>query len=232
MSIASALFAVALVVGVPILSSRSGVTAQRAGVSRTALYANMSVSLWVLAAIGFLVVKLDGDSLADVYVTPAVPPLSAAGFAGWVAALTLSGLALFVLSYRVAALAGLPSEDPYLRRLMPRGTAESLWVGLVVSPSAGLCEEFLYRGFLLSRFHALLGSLTAAILATSVVFGVAHAYQGRIGAARAGLIGLVLAVPLAFTGSLFAAMVAHSLIDVFGILVVWPRLTDRRDPSY
>jgi len=231
-SVWSALFALFLVAAVPVLSMRSGEAADRAGLSRSALYANAAASLWVLAAIGFLVVKLDGDTLRDVYLTTGAPPLTAAAFAGWVAGLTLAGLAVFVLSNRVPPLFGLSTADARLERFMPRGRAEAMWVGLVLSPSAGICEEFLYRGFLVSRLDGLLESLPWAVLVSSILFGFAHAYQGWIGAVRAGLIGLVLALPLLSTGSLLASMAAHALIDVLGMLVLWPILTAPRGRSY
>jgi membrane protease YdiL (CAAX protease family) len=46
------------------------------------------------------------------------------------------------------------------------------------------------------------------------VFGIMHAYQDVGGAARAAILGAVLAVPVVLTGSIVPAMVAHAAIDL------------------
>jgi membrane protease YdiL (CAAX protease family) len=82
-----------------------------------------------------------------------------------------------------------------------------------LSITAGVCEEFVYRGILMGLLMASLGAWPA-ILISSVVFGLAHAYQGPAGMLKTGLVGLVLAVLVVLTGSLFASMIAHAAIDL------------------
>ncbi len=45
-------------------------------------------------------------------------------------------------------------------------------------------------------------------------FGLGHAYQGIAGIAKTGLIGLVLALLTVFSGSLFIAIVLHTVVDL------------------
>jgi len=82
-----------------------------------------------------------------------------------------------------------------------------------VSVSAGICEEIFYRGLLLTALTALVG-LWPAVLLSSVAFGIGHAYQGVTGALRTGLVGLVLALAVVFSGSLPVAMLMHAVLDM------------------
>jgi len=60
--------------------------------------------------------------------------------------------------------------------MVPRDSHERrLWMGL--SLTAGLCEEVLYRGFLIWYLRMLLPGMAAVLLA-AIVFGVAHRYLG------------------------------------------------------
>jgi membrane protease YdiL (CAAX protease family) len=58
-------------------------------------------------------------------------------------------------------------------KILPSSRAEQT-AYVVVALTAGLCEEFLYRGWLLHLFGAALGSLWAGLLLSSVAFGFAH----------------------------------------------------------
>jgi len=82
-----------------------------------------------------------------------------------------------------------------------------------LSVTAGICEEFIYRGILMGLLASSLG-IWPAILISSLVFGIGHSYQGPVGVLRTGLVGLVLAIVVTLTGSLFVAMVAHAAIDI------------------
>ncbi len=50
-----------------------------------------------------------------------------------------------------------------------------MWVILAVA--AGICEEFMFRGYLQKQFLAITGSDAAAVV-LQAFFGVAHSYQG------------------------------------------------------
>jgi len=82
-----------------------------------------------------------------------------------------------------------------------------------VSLTAGICEEILYRGLLMTALAGMIG-LWPAVIVSSVVFGIGHSYQGAVGVLRTGLVGLVLALVVVFTGSLPVAMLIHAVIDM------------------
>ena len=85
----------------------------------------------------------------------------------------------------------------------------------VVSVTAGVCEEIVYRGFLIGYLMALLSApFWVAGLISSVVFGLAHSYQGLSGIPRTGAVGAAMALLYGLTGSLWAPMVAHAVMDL------------------
>jgi uncharacterized protein len=52
-----------------------------------------------------------------------------------------------------------------------------------------------------------------------VAFGLAHAYQGRVGIVTTGVLGGVMAAVYLDTGSLLLPVVLHTLIDLRFLLV-------------
>lgn len=228
MTIASWLFVTGLAVFLPVLSFRSVRNAEAARLSRVALYANVILSLWLLAGLCALVVWLDGDTPADVHLRLDVIPGPWVGVA-WTVILSSGGLLLFALSHLIGRRMGWRGEEAMLRRMRPSGLRETLWIALILSPTAGFCEELVYRGFLMSRIQSLSGSAATAALVSGLVFGASHLYQGPWGAVRAGLIGLGLTAPVLTLGTIVPSMAAHALIDAAALPLVWPLL--ERDPS-
>jgi membrane protease YdiL (CAAX protease family) len=83
----------------------------------------------------------------------------------------------------------------------------------LVSVTAGVCEELLYRGYLIWYLKVTAG-LPAAVILSSMMFGMAHLYQGRKGMLQTGTIGLVFALLYIVTGSLWVPMALHMLVDM------------------
>jgi uncharacterized protein len=104
--------------------------------------------------------------------------------------------------------------------LLPRTGAERRLFTLV-GTTAGVCEEWLYRGFFLAVVAALAGGLSTPVLVAvaAVGFGLAHAYQGLSGVVTTGVLGGVLAGLYLDTGSLLLPVVLHVLIDLRFLLV-------------
>lgn len=82
----------------------------------------------------------------------------------------------------------------------------------------GVYEEIFARGLLLQRCRELAGGTWVPVLASSVLFGLGHLYQGWIGVGQTTLIGIVLALAVVRWGTLWPAIVAHALLDVSSIL--------------
>jgi membrane protease YdiL (CAAX protease family) len=106
-----------------------------------------------------------------------------------------------------------------VRLLLPHTRAEFrafTWVCL----TAGVCEELLYRGYLIWYFSHIM-PWWAAALAAAVAFGIGHAYQGARGVAVTTLLGVFLAAVYFVTGSLYASMLIHALMDLHSGDLAW-----------
>jgi uncharacterized protein len=99
--------------------------------------------------------------------------------------------------------------------LLPSSTAERRW-WWVVCLTAGICEEIVYRGFLLHYWHSdpFHLTLTRALIVSSVIFGIAHLYQGIAGSVQTMVIGFVLGAIFLMTGSLLLPIVIHAVLDL------------------
>jgi membrane protease YdiL (CAAX protease family) len=98
-------------------------------------------------------------------------------------------------------------------RILPQSTVELLPY-LALAITAGLCEEFLYRGFAMAVLVHLGLQAWAVVLLSSILFGVAHSYQGRGGIVMTLLIGLILGTSRFAYDSLVPAIFWHSAVDV------------------
>lgn len=99
-----------------------------------------------------------------------------------------------------------------VERLMPRGSAEfRLFAALAIT--AGVCEELLFRGYLL-WYAAQLMPLPFAALLQALAFGLGHAYQGARGIVMTGVAGLFFTGVRLIAGSVWPAMLIHALMDL------------------
>ena len=105
--------------------------------------------------------------------------------------------------------------------ILPVTREERRWF-FVVSITAGVCEEVVYRGFLI---HYLMGApagigVTLAVVVSSVIFGIGHIYQGVRGAIGTAILGFVFAVLFVVTGNLAAPILLHAAIDARVLLMI------------
>jgi membrane protease YdiL (CAAX protease family) len=138
---------------------------------------------------------------------------------GWKigSALTLIACGLLVLQTVVIMRSSKKMEDVRkqiepLQALLPHNGREARTFA-ALSITAGLCEELLYRGFLFAFFYSVLGVWQAVAL-SSLAFGLGHAYQGLPGILKTGGVGFVAAGLLLLTGSLWAPMLLHAVLDL------------------
>jgi len=99
------------------------------------------------------------------------------------------------------------------RGLLPVSLIEFLpYSALAIT--AGICEEFLYRGFALASLAKDGFPVWLAVFVTSVLFGLAHAYQGKAGVFTTALFGVVLALVRLGFDSLVPVMMWHAALDL------------------
>lgn len=89
-----------------------------------------------------------------------------------------------------------------------------------VAVTAGICEEVLYRAFLLWYGAAFVG-VWPAVLLTGAVFGLVHFYQGAAGVLKTGLAGLFFGALYALTDSLLWPILVHIAVDLQGGAIGW-----------
>ncbi|HEX2167877.1 MAG TPA: CPBP family intramembrane glutamic endopeptidase [Longimicrobiales bacterium] len=179
---------------------------------RTEAYVSSIVSLWMLALATVAVAWASGYGASDLGFAALdgmrTAALNAIRIAALAAALTIAGVAV-LFAFKFAGV----REPALVRQLMPVTPRDRL-LFVAVSLTAGICEEIVFRGFLIHVIYGASGSLALALILSSGVFGVAHAYQQPTGALRAGLLGLILALPLVITGSIIPSIIAHAAIDL------------------
>lgn len=96
----------------------------------------------------------------------------------------------------------------------PSGFAEVLlWI--LLSISAGICEEIVFRGYLQQQFQAATRSMVAAVILQGAVFGMAHTYQGWKQVMVIAVLGILYGALVAWRRNLRASMIAHAWSDIF-----------------
>jgi uncharacterized protein len=184
----------------------------RAGLNldRVTLYERTILSEWLVLGLVLAGLRLNGSSpvlvLGDRW-RSARQFLRDAG----IALLFLMGSIMvtsIVVPHRAAA-------DSVTRFLLPHGGVETaLWV--MLSITAGICEEAVYRGYLQKQLMALTKSVPAGIIFSALVFGGAHSYQGFARASLIAGLGVMSGVLAYWCRSVRPGMIAHALQDVLG----------------
>lgn len=221
------IFSLFLIAGVPVLSWRTARPAELQGIPKTALYFSAVVSQWILAGIGAILMVMTWPRWSNAIFRP----VALSGFLRWTLLLTLvcvAGLGVFLL---LEHWGWWPEESEVVRLLMPESAREKLWALFGLAPTAGLCEEFLYRGFLLAEASAWFHSAVWGVVVSSAAFGLAHLYQGVNGTFRAALLGALLAYPVVQVGSLYPSVTAHFLIDATALLWLGPKFVKQEEPA-
>ena len=184
--------------------------------NRVALYLTTMVWEWVLTGYVLWGVWKRGVSLNEVTGAKWKSPLDFARDFGisilfWFAALMVMGATAVALHFR--------GSKESVGFLAPRGVLQLvLWV--LVCVTAGFCEETIFRGYLQKQFIAWSGSARTGVVASAVVFGACHVYQGVKPAIVITVYGLMFGMLAQWRKTLRPGMMTHALHDtVSGIAV-------------
>jgi membrane protease YdiL (CAAX protease family) len=166
---------------------------------------------WIWVATVAVVLTPRPDPLTAIGLVPmSMSPLVSGMVVGMLIGLILSTIA-FAWNPRLRA--GIQRQAAGVSALVPATTGER-WLFSGVSLTAGVCEEIVFRGFLRLYLQDLgLSMISTGILAT-VIFGLAHAYQGWKGIIQTSLLGGVFMGLFIASGSLLPCMVLHALVDL------------------
>ena len=129
------------------------------------------------------------------------------------------GLA-FLLLCGVGLLTGLgyvlkAAPNQALRNLFPHGPTE-ITVYILLTLTAGFCEELIFRGYLQRQFAALTKSAAGGIVLQGIAFGAAHGYQGWKFMLLIAIYGITFGLLARWRRSLRPGMIAHFLQDAIG----------------
>jgi membrane protease YdiL (CAAX protease family) len=178
--------------------------------------------LWILtaAAVGI-------EGLARLFENPTagepwlwIPPISGVALSLLVAAYMIAGLMPMVQSlrgsrWRTAYAAAIRRNFSEIPGMLPNNATErAAWI--LLSFSAGICEEVLCRSFLIRFLRDSVGGmpLFGALVASSLIFGLAHLYQGAKGILGTAIGGLALGALYLLSGSLVPSIILHVLLDL------------------
>jgi CAAX protease family protein len=206
--------------------------------ARTRLYLHILRFEWISAPLALIALSFDRSRLVA-----SALQLEESDFGKWVAqtkeignnAMMVglgTGLVIGLLLVSVIRLRGRkrahvatdssPSTPkPWLRRLIPDistlipTTGRERLIFSAVAISAGICEEIVFRGWLLYVLHNPIG-LTgmALVLFAATLFGLCHIYQGPTGVVATTAAGVLLTGVYVATGTLLVPIVLHALIDI------------------
>ena len=143
----------------------------------------------------------------------------------WFTVVTLifSGLAFVFFMYQLIAslvsvkfkeqVAGTTGSEGAVR-VLPRTKKEKCLFSFV-SLSAGICEELIYRGFMIFLLITIFPDIPVflIVLLPSILFGSGHIYQGLKGVFATGALGALFLCLFLVTDSLLLPMVLHFIVD-------------------
>jgi uncharacterized protein len=121
---------------------------------------------------------------------------------------------------------------PDFSYLLPTSARERLLFALV-AVSAGVCEEIVFRAWLLNALHSWgrLQGWTLVLLA-SVLFGIAHYYQGIAGVVATTVLGVFFCGLYVGSGTLLYPIIVHTLVDLrWAVFPSMPGMAARRAPQ-
>jgi uncharacterized protein len=185
------------------------------GVSRATSYLITIGWEWLLLALAAWGIRLGGGSIESVIGNR------------WSTAKQIGrdvGIGVLFLVGSNILLAGLqailrPGPNANIGRMLPRNATEiTLWIFL--SLSAGICEEFTFRGYLQQQLNGWLKNVTAAVVIQGIIFGAAHAYQGLKLVITIVVLGSLLGWLTQWRKSTKPGMISHFLQDAIGGIVL------------
>lgn len=182
-------------------------------IDRLVLYASTIAFQWCLAGWIFWRAGSGGITGAQLGLACRNPMLVAA------VSIVLGALVAANQLMSLRRLASRPAETggPILElalKIFPQDRQERLVFFALVS-TVSVCEEFIYRGFVQHVFEASSGGLlSAGVVGSALLFGLAHLYQGRRGLVSTFAIGLVFSAVRLATASLVPGVIAHFVADL------------------
>jgi uncharacterized protein len=209
-----------LIIAVLLLFSLGGSHSQAQSVERhgrLALYISTILYEWALVAFIWLGLRARRTSLREIiggrWSTPEDALMDVAVAIGyWIVALMVLAALKFALGLATFNHAENVKQVQQIKQtfgfLVPQGTKENI-VFILLTLSAGFCEEVIYRGYLQRALAALSGSVAVGMVAQAILFGASHGYQGAKNMTVIAIYGFMFGLLAYWRKSLRPGMMAH-----------------------
>lgn len=158
----------------------------------------------------------------------ALRPLEEMGFKSPIMDLLVVGLtALFVVAYIIETYTELNregNEDELLKSaaFLPQNGQELSYF-MILAISAGICEEVVYRGFLVNYLMEVIDdrilAFNVAVILPAVIFGIVHMYQGVKSVLKIAIMSLLFSTIFIFSESLLIVVLLHAGVDIAGGII-------------
>lgn len=126
----------------------------------------------------------------------------------------ITSAAILVVIGLLLRVGHLANPEKTIMALAPRSGLELLlWIALSIT--AGFCEELVFRGYFLRQFSSLGAGVGLGVLASSLLFGVSHGYEGAAGMIAITAYGALFCMLVILRRSLRPGMMAHAWHDIF-----------------
>ena len=168
--------------------------------------------LWVLVTPVFIMCIIGGISLADIGFRPI-----SFNHDVWITAIIITlAVVLFIYEFVIPLVRIKKIREKIINDAKedideyPR-TSKEKWLYSLEALSSGICEETVYRGFLLFLLYAIFPGIPIYLigLIAFVAFGIGHLYQGWRNAVVIGLFGVLSIYLLIVTDSLIPSILLH-----------------------
>jgi len=168
---------------------------------------------WLIFLVVFLVLKRGKENL------------SAIGFSRFTLAnlgiglifLLVANIILFGLAHILQLFhLTVPKEVAFI---LPRTKGEKL-VWVILSITAGICEETGFRGYVLTKLNLFVNNWYFTIVISSLFFGLGHFYQGTGGIILTGTYGFLFCLLFIWRKSLVPGIFAHFLQDLTALFAL------------
>jgi membrane protease YdiL (CAAX protease family) len=105
-----------------------------------------------------------------------------------------------------------------LEFLLPQSTLE-MTIAILLSVTAGFCEEVIFRGYLQRQMASLARNAWAGIVLSGIFFGCAHGYEGWRRMIMIAVYGMLFGLLAHFRRSLRPGMMTHAVHDSTAMIV-------------
>lgn len=183
-------------------------------ISKISVYVKTMLYLWLPCLILALIVTTERLSLKQLGLTLNFNAANVIGMSILILLVIYLLFSLKRLKQDQAQQNELKAHYDFMHWFLPTTVKESRYFIFGLSITAGVCEEVLFRGYLMHLFNPIMPTYLAVGL-SSLLFGFCHIYQGWTYVLRTAIIGVVFCVIFLLTDSLIIPILLHIVFDMY-----------------